>query len=196
MNFFVTGIGHSGTMWLAHVLGCAHEDPDPRPKNIPHPWSPFPVERFWAGGPDYGEVNGMLRYHLSAQHPGRERLIPRRAWLRRDPRAIIASWMNDELERPEWELACVCHEVLWHYHNLEGWAAADGSVRVVDLEALSADLEAVREFAAWLGHRGSIGPEALRPYRPTPEHRKRFQWGPQEERILQTVAARVGRAGV
>lgn len=192
MNFFVTAIGHSGTMWLAHVLGCEHEAPDPRPKHLPHPWTPFPVERFWRGGPDYGEVNGMLRYHLSGQYPGRERLIPRRAWLRRDARAIIASWMNDDLDREEWELASVCHEVLWHYHNLERWAAADPGARVVDLETLSTDLDALREFAAWLGHRGQIEAEAMRPYRPTPEHRKRFRWGEREERILRTVGERVG----
>lgn len=196
MNFFVAAIGHSGTRWLSHLLGCEHEAPDPRSKVLPHPWTPFPVERFWQGGPDYGEVNGMLRYHLSAQHAGRERLIPRRAWLRRDPRAIIASWMNDGLGRDGDELASVCHEVLWHYHNLTGWAAADPAVRIVDLETLSTDLEALREFCAWLGVTIQPGPQALRPVYPTPAERKTFQWGEREQRILKVVASRVGLRGL
>lgn len=192
MNFFVVAIGHSGTMWLSRVLGCQHEEPDPRDKTIPHPWTPFPLERFWAGGSNYGEVNGMLRYHLSAQHPGRERLIPRRAFLRRDPQRIIASWMNDELGRGPDELASVCWEVLWHYQNLTGWASADPAVRVVDLETLSSDPQALRGFSAWLGREVEIGPETLLPHRPTPPERRRFQWGVRELATLRTIAKRIG----
>lgn len=192
MNFFVAAIGHSGTMWLARVLGCPHEEPDPRDKVIPHPWTPFPVERFWQGGPGYGEVNGMLRYHLSAQHAGCERLIPRRAWLRRNPRAIIESWMNDELSRGPDELASVCFEVLWHWKNLTSWAAADPGVRVVDLETITSDAEALGDFAAWLGREIEIGPETMRPHRPTPPERRRFRWGEREEAVLRTVGERVG----
>jgi hypothetical protein len=196
MNFFITGIGHSGTMWLARVLGCPHESPDPRNKAIWHPWTPFPVERFWAAGADYGEVNGMLRYHLSAQHPGRERLIPRRAWLRRDPRAIIASWMDDELVRGPDELAAVCGEVLWHYRNLTAWAAADPGARVIDLETLSTDPAALGELASWLGREIEVGPDTMRPHRPTPPDRRRFTWGEAETATLRTVARRLGMSEI
>lgn len=192
MNFFVVAIGHSGTRWLSNLLASAHEENDTRNKAVWQPWTPFPVERFWAAGENYGEVNGMLRYHLSAQHSGRERLIPRRAWLRRNPRDIVASWMNDELHRGPNELASVCYEVLWHFRNLRGWAANDSGVRVVDLEVISADAAALGEFASWLGREIEVTPQMLRPHGQTPPARRRFQWGEQETATLRTVAERVG----
>lgn len=192
MRFFVTCIGHSGSRWLANLLGCEHETPDARDKVLWQPWTPFPVERFWGRDEDYGEVNGMLRYHLSGQYAGRERLVPRRAWLRRDPRAIIASWMDDELGRGPDELASVCYEVLWHWRNLSEWARNDEGARVVDLERISTDAEALREFADWLGREITVDAEAMRPHGATPEVRKRFRWDERAKKTMKTVAERVG----
>lgn len=192
MNFFVTGIGHSGTMWLAKVLGCPHETPDARCKVTPHAWSPFPVERFWAGGQDYGEVNGMLRYHLSAQFRGMERLIPRRAWLRRNPKAIIRSWMNDSVKRKPWELPFVCFEVLWHYRNLSEWVAIDKDAKVFDLETISTNPLRLAEACEWLGRPKIVKTADLVPVRPTPKENQWFEWGKDELEVFRTIAARVG----
>ncbi len=195
MNFFVVAIGHSGSRWLAHVLGCAHEEADSRDKSIPHPWTPFPVERFWTAGNGYGEVNGMLRFHLSGQYPGRERLIPRRAWLRRNPRAVVTSWMNDELDRDPLELSAICWEVMWHYKNLSEWAAADSEARVIDLETLSTNIEALREFLSWLEVKRTITEDSLRPIGVTPKSRTRFTWGAKEEDVLRRTMQRLRFSG-
>jgi len=194
MNFFVTGIGHSGTMWLAKVLDCPHESPDPRSVVIPHPYTPFPVERFWKGGDGYGEVNGMLRYHLSAQYPGKERLIPRRAFIRRDPKKIIASWMNDELQRKPWELASVCFEVLWHFKNLSEWAENDPGAVVFDLDAIGSHPARLAEVLQWAGKPRKVMPDDLKPVRPTPDRLKWFEWGTAEMETFDLVSKRVGLA--
>lgn len=196
--FFVVCIGRSGSMWLSRLLdtadgwSVAHEEKDPRNKVVPQPWTPFPVERF---APCYGEVNGMLRYHLSAQCLGREMEIPRRVYLRRDPLDIVASWMTTG-HRAESELSATCHEVLWHSVNLAGWAALSQS-RVVEAEDLWASREATQMLAEWLmPSSGIVVLEEMMSRANGGDRRAReaWSWTPERLSVARCAAERVGYA--
>lgn len=160
MLFFVATVGRSGSHWLCHLLGqspthrVVHEKADPHFGSAVIPgWSPFPLARFLENGPDYGEVHGFLRYYLSPEFAGLERSIPRRAVLERNTRAVIRSWMRNGGSlgpRPDDEFAAVCFEVLNQQRLLHQWAKSDPGARLVCLETLTTDLDALRAFCDWL----------------------------------------------
>lgn len=194
--YFIAAIGRSGTCWLARLLDgaaghtCAHEEGDTRSKTIPQPWTPFPLDR-WMGRESYGEVNGMLRYHLSGQHLGREMEIEKRLYLRRAPLDIIASWMTQG-SRPEEDLSATAAEVLWHARNLEVWAWVSGSP-VMDVETLWADRARVQGLVDWLGLDLQVTPEMMRPANGG-DRARREAWIWTEARLatVRRAAARVG----
>lgn len=181
-------------MWLRNILNsargheCQHEAVDFRSKTIPQPWTPFPVGR-WHGKEHYGEVNGMLRYHLSGQCLGREMEIPGRYYLRRNPLDIIASWMAQE-PRSDEELSATCHEVLWHQANLTAWAAL-ANASVVDIEGLWSSREALQALVDDLGLDIRITGEHME--KRNHSHR-RYTWNPRSLRIAQKAADRMGAA--
>lgn len=197
-HYFVACIGRSGSKWLSGLLDraegheCAHEAGDTRSKVVPQPWTPFPVER-WQGKDSYGEVNGMLRYHLSSQCLGREMEIARRVYLRRNPLDIIASWITQG-RRDESELSATCHEVLWHAGNLAGWAEASGSL-TADVEDLWASQEETQALADWLlgEERLHVTAEMMRPANSGNRlAREAWVWTPWRMEIARRAAGRVG----
>lgn len=196
--YFVVCIGRSGSKWLSGLLDqaeghtCAHEEGDPRDKVTPQPWTPFPIRR-WLGRDSYGEVNGMLRYHLSAQALGAEMEIPQRVYLRRDPLDIIASWMTQG-RRDESELSATCHEVMWHASNLRAWALASQS-RIVDVEGLWDSREATQELVDWLLPGGGleVTSEMMRATNAGNRRaRNAWAWTPDRRAVASRAAARVG----
>lgn len=196
-KYFVVCIGRSGSTWLSNLLGCSHETGDVRSKVIPQPWTPFPLQR-WTGADDYGEVNGMLRYHLSAQYLGDEMKIPKRVYLRRRPLDIIASWMlsgrSPRSNRQQNDLSATAQEVLWHANNLEKWCAASSS-RQVDVETLWASVTETQNLVDHLLGTGKlqVTKEMMRPRNQTPSSVKAtWQWTPEELATVQRAAARVG----
>lgn len=197
-HYFVVCIGRSGSLWLSRLLDraeghhCAHEEGDPRDKVVPQPWSPFPIYR-WHGKDSYGEVNGMLRYHLSPQCLGREMEIARRVYLRRSPLDIVASWMTQG-RRHESELSATCHEVLWHAANLARWAEVSHS-RVVDVEDLWASREATQALVDWLlpGDRLPVTEAMMRPANAGDRRaREAWTWTPERLAVVRRATARVG----
>lgn len=199
MNYFITGLGRSGTTWLAGILDspkswtCAHEEVDERSKVIPHPFSPFPLGRFEEAGRNYGECHGMLRYHLSADCIGPEMRVPRRVYLRRDPLDLVASWMH--ATRAPYELSATCFEIFWHAANLDKWARRSGS-KVLDVEQLWASSEQVTSLAKWLGVPVTVTREMMPPVNATPEADRKFEWTPHHLEVARRVASRVGFGAV
>lgn len=207
MLFFVATIGRSGSNWLHRLLSrseshaVAHEDADPRFGTwAPLGWSPFPLDRFLTRGPNYGEVHGFLRYHLSSQYRGLERSIPRRAVLERDPRAVIRSWMRNADAvvgpRDESELAAVCFEVLSQQMALREWARSDSGARIVRLEELTSDLACLNEFLAWL-EVDVVATESDQAHRenPTPAEKCPWDWSPRAEETFRRIQSRL-EAGI
>ena len=195
VEYFIVAIGRSGTYWLSKLLGlaeehiCAHEGGDLRSKVIPQPWTPFPLER-WVGKESYGEVSGMLRYHLSGQRLGSEMEINKRAYLRRDPLDIIASWMNQG-NRNEEELSATASEVLWHAANLESWAALSGSP-VIDVETLWGSTERTQSLVDWLGIDLKVTDEMMLPTNTFARHRERWAWTGSRLDTARNSATRMG----
>lgn len=196
-HFFVVCIGRSGSKWLSNILGCPHENKDHRSKVIPQPWTPFPLHR-WRESPDYGEVNGMLRYHLSAQHLGDEMMIGKRVYLCREPLDIIASWMRlggvPNSRRTHADLSATAQEVLWHSANLDGWAKASLSLKIrsEDLWCSVTDTQDLVDHLLGPG-KVKVTEEMLIPQNITPRLLKEG-WGWTQERLetVQRAADRVG----
>ena len=194
--YFIAAIGRSGTYWLANLLNqasghkCGHEEGDTRSKTIPQPWTPFPIQR-WEGKESYGEVNGMLRYHLSGQCLGREMEIEKRVYLRRAPLDIIASWMTQG-SRPEDDLSSTAAEVLWHAKNLQEWAILSGS-KVIDVEKLWKEKARVQDLIDWINLDLLVTDEMTLP--PNGGNRaNRDAWNWTEERLdtVRRAALRMG----
>lgn len=203
MLFFVATIGRSGSNWLHRLISrseshaVAHEDADPRFGTwAPLGWSPFPLDRFFVRGPNYGEVHGFLRYHLSPQYRGLEGAIPRRAVLERDPRAVIRSWMRNADAaigpRIPGELAAVCFEVLSQKNALREWAQADAGARIVRLEDLTTDLAHLNEFLGWLGvDVVATAADQVQRENATPAEKCPWEWTPEAEEIFRSIQSRL-----
>lgn len=195
-KYFIVAIGRSGTLWLSDILAqaagheCHHEEMDPRSKVIPQPWSPFPLDR-WRERESYGEVNGMLRYHLSAQFLGLEMEIEKRIYLRRDPQDIIASWMTQG-SRHESELSATCHEVLWHAANLAAWADVSHS-HVIEVESVWGNKERLQSLVNLLGLDLQVTDSMLVPCNTgNARARQSWVWTPDRLGIASMAAERVG----
>lgn len=196
-QFFVVCIGRSGSTWLSTLLGCPHESGDTRSKVIPQPWTPFPLER-WGDNPDYGEVNGMLRYHLSSQHVGQEVQIKKRVYLSRDPLDIIRSWMYSSTlyksMRQEDDLSATAQEVLWHANNLSGWAKSSKSLEI-RVEDLWGSVDKTQLLVDYLLGEGflEVTDDMMKPKNQNPSHHNlRWEWTPERLQVVQRAANRVG----
>jgi hypothetical protein len=128
-TFLITGIGRSGTRFLATVLGRSHE------YRVTHEWKVravysdrmlkrFPLLRFYlaryplpAHRRGYGEVNSILRHHLGIEVPGPEQWLERRAIIVRDPREAITSAMNRQ-GRTDADFARYCETIVRSFARL------------------------------------------------------------------------------
>jgi len=165
-TFFITGLGRSGTTFLAAALGHArdyrvvHEWKIPRTPFRDGRLSRFPLWRFrlmrqplGAWRPGYGEVNSHLRRTLNPTGVGDEAQIERRGVILRDPRDVIASGMNRR-GRTEADFARLCdakardfarllqlldHPVL-HYERFE-------------FRRFTTDADEILRIASWAGLR-------------------------------------------
>ena len=106
-TFFITGLGRSGTAFLASALDrsdryrVVHEWKIPRTPFRDGRLSRFPLWRFYLARhplgslrPGYGEVNSHLRRTIRPGEVGHEARIEKRGIILRDPRDIVASGMN------------------------------------------------------------------------------------------------------
>jgi hypothetical protein len=166
-TFFITGMGRSGTAYLASVLGTApshrvvHEWKIPRTRFRDGRLTRFPLWRFYLARhplgrwrPGYGEVNSHLRRTLDPLTAGPEARVERRGVIVRDPRDIIPSVMNRS-GRTEADFETVCETVL-------GWC--DHIQRLVEhpvlhyerfeFERMTRDPAYVEQIAAWAGIEG------------------------------------------
>lgn len=197
MNFFIATVGRSGSVWLSQTLNkspshrVCHEEADESPQSHIRAFAPFPIHRF--SEPNYGEVHGYLRYHLSPLVRGAERLVPRRGILTRETRKVVTSWMNRDNRKPEIdELAAVIFEVLTQQRILAEWAASDPEARVFRLEDLSSSLTALKNLFDWLDLDYTPVPQDLTPQNQNDNgHRKIwFRWDDDAEALLQQLASR------
>jgi len=192
--FWITGIGRSGTLWLAETLNQAdgwtvkHEKAEPKALRRSTAWRPFPVERFRRGGEQYGECHGVLRYSLTPHFAGREREIPKRAILLRDPQAIIASWMNRS-QHEQHDLSWIIKTVLVEIGHLLDYAATDPNCRIVSLGELLS-VSSLQKFADWLGIEIRITADMLRPKNATAAADKWFRWNRQSRHLYDRLAER------
>lgn len=201
MTFFLAALGRSGTNWIVSVLSRAenttvmHEAADPRSMgpaaDRDYPWSPFPVERFVGHPGHYGECHGYLRHHLTAGYAGPERVIPRRGWLRRDPRDVIASWI-DNGDVPPAIHPVIMDRVLRAHVRLRDWSASDPGAAVFDMERLTRSTGALQEFVDWLGLSLVVTDEMREPKNRTRFDRRRFHWTPETDEIYQRLATSHG----
>ncbi len=163
-TFFITGLGRSGTTFLASALNRSRE------YHVVHEWKiprtpfrdgrlqHFPLWRFYlarhplgAHRLGYGEVNSHLRRTLGLQDAGREALIEKRGVILRDPRDIIASAMN-RLGRTEADFAWLCDERLRDFATLQQLLAHPTlHYERFEFERLTTDPSYVRQIAEWAG---------------------------------------------
>lgn len=168
-----------------------HEDADTRDPMYIHPHSQFPIKRF--AKPNYGEVHGFLRYQLSAGCPGPERLVPRRALLRREAKSVIRSWMNRDNRQPD-ELSAVIFEVTTQQRLLDAWAESDPDVRVFRFETLTTDLDALREMCSWLEIDLVPTEEQMRTIRnPNDPSQHVFDWDDESSGLYERIVTRQKR---
>lgn len=129
-TFFITGLGRSGTAFLASALGHArdyrvvHEWKIPRTPFRDGRLQHFPLWRFRMMRqplgelrPGYGEVNSHLRRTLSTTEAGKAALIERRGVILRDPRDVIASAMNRG-RRTEADFESLCDTIVRDFARL------------------------------------------------------------------------------
>lgn len=105
-TFFITGLGRSGTMFLATILNRSTSYRVVHEWQLPPVWRDgrlkrFPILRFMLARTPlgkfrkgYGEVNSHLRRTVDISGVGCEAFIEKRGVILRDPRDVVASVMN------------------------------------------------------------------------------------------------------
>lgn len=189
MNFWICGIGRSGTKWLSSVLGhgdhaVRHEPADQWGNRVPWYYTPFPTDRFRQRR--YGECHGLLIRHLSPLVAGNERTIPRRAILLRNTQDVVRSWMNRR-GHVDHDLAWVTRVVVSGQRQLLEYAVTDPECRVLHLEQL-VDVGVLQELVDWLGIRLEITVAHLQPINTT--RNRKFEWTQDRYEIFQHVQRR------
>lgn len=163
-TFFITGLGRSGTAFLADALGrtsqyrVVHEWKVPRTPFRDGRLSRFPLWRFYLSRhpfsrlrPGYGEVNSHLRRTLHPTREGPEAYVERRGVILREPRDVIASAMNRS-GRTEGDFGPLCDHILRDLAHL--YRLLDHPTLHYErfsFERFTNDPEGVREIAAWSG---------------------------------------------
>lgn len=162
-TFFITGLGRSGTRFLATVLG------ESRQYRVTHEWKllplyhdaklkHFPVERFFLARhplaslrPGYGEVNSVLRRTIGVDEPGPERWVERRAIIFRDPREVITSAMNRN-SRTEQLFPTVCENILKSFAKLRAIRRRSPlEYRIFRFDEFTRSLDALQAVIDWAG---------------------------------------------
>lgn len=161
-TFFITGLGRSGTKFLATVLGRS------RQYKVVHEWhnlfyrdqtlNRFPFWRFYLARKPfgklrngYGEVNSYLRHTLRANAIGREACIEKRAIIFRDPKDVAISAMNRRANEGV-PFETVVQRILTSYANL--LALKNGALLKYDtflFHRFTTDLEYLRQLINWTG---------------------------------------------
>lgn len=189
MNFWICGIGRSGTKWLSTVLGqgdhtVRHEGADWWGNQMPWYYAPFPMARFERR--NYGECHGLLIRHLSPLAVGAERRILRRAILLRNDQDVVRSWM-DRRGHVDHDLSWVTRTVVSGQRQLIEYAKSDPGCRVLHLERL-ADVSVLQELVDWIGIELRITSQHLRPINATRD--RRFEWTRERYETFKHVAAK------
>lgn len=163
-TFFITGLGRSGTAFLAEMLGqseghrVVHEWKIPRTPLRDGRLQRFPLWRFLlARYPfpsvrrGYGEVNSHLRRTLSPAGDGAEALIERRGIILREPRDVVASGMNRS-GRTEADFEALCEDVLGDFARLQALLRHPTlHYETFEFERFTRDPAYVLEIAEWAG---------------------------------------------
>lgn len=185
MSFLIASQGRSGTKWLATVLGCAHEEPDPH--GIQHPlWNEdFPIHRWRNGGPHYGECSGHLMRYLRPGYPGEEQEIDHKFCLFRDHRDIIRSWMNRD-GHTEHDLPWIIKQVLENERFLQALVQRNRFIPL-QLEELNIP-ENLRKLLDLLGMPRAVDHRDVRPVNKTIQ--PRWDWYPAAEEVYNHIAAK------
>ncbi len=160
-TFFITGLGRSGTKFLATMLGRSkshiviHEQPNEGRISQHLRW--FPIQRFLSNrlvlnrDRGYGEVNSHLRYALHPQKSGLEVLIERRGIVFRDPRDVITSVMNRR-GRTIGDFDSICMRVLDYYNLLLGLRLNPSlKYETFFFSEITSDRRALEKVANWAG---------------------------------------------
>ncbi len=208
-TFFITGLGRSGTAFLAAALDrspayhVVHEWKVPRTPFRDGRLQHFPLWRFVLarqpfGGlrPGYGEVNSHLRRTLRADEAGREARIEKRGVILRDPRDIVASGMNRN-GRTEADFPALCeakvedfarllplldHPTL-HYERFE-------------FRRFTTEPEYVQKIAEWAGIGDLEVSEAVVAKKVNTSAGTSFprwrHWSPEQSRTFAAIADRYG----
>lgn len=163
-TFFITGLGRSGTSFLAKLMGRS------KSYNVVHEWHlpilgfedsrlrNFPIHRF-AGArcpfgnlrKGYGEVNSYLRFSLDYRKEGLERLVPIKGIIFRDPRDVISSTMNRSGMVPN-DFSKVCDRVMRMYWNLQAIVhIGTGNYKVIEFDRLVGDVQYALDVLAAFG---------------------------------------------
>lgn len=163
-TFFITGLGRSGTAFLASVLNrssqyhVVHEWKVPRTPFRDGRLQKFPLWRFYLarhpfGGvrPGYGEVNSHLRRTLDAGSAGREVLVEKRGVILRDPRDIVASGMNRN-GRTEADFPSLCEDKVSEFARLlELLDHPTLHYEPFEFRRFTAEPDYIRQIAEWAG---------------------------------------------
>lgn len=167
-TFFITGLGRSGTAFLASVLNrsekykVVHEywKEDWWRKNI----RTFPVHRFMSNKTKvldaftrrkhiigYGEVNSHLRHTIDPYKAGFEAMIGKRALIIRNPKDLISSAMNRHNRTIE-DFEDVCNRVLKEYARIITFKNHPSlRYEVFDFEKATSDLKYLQGIVEWAG---------------------------------------------
>lgn len=163
-TFFITGLGRSGTRFLATTLQRS------RQYHVMHEWKlkgtrfrdkyldQFPLYRFWlarypfpSARKGYGEVNSHLRHVLMPNQIGQEARIPLRAIIERDPRDSIASAMNRPNQTMN-DFNKVCDSVIRDYVRLQQILECSKLHYVrFSFEQMTQSLEYLQQIIDWTG---------------------------------------------
>lgn len=173
-TFFLTGLGRSGTAFLAAALGqssshrVVHEWKIPRTPLRDGRLTRFPLWRFYvmrhplaSVRMGYGEVNSHLRRTLSPTKAGREALVERRGVILRDPRDVIASGMNRS-GRTDADFAWLSERILRDFALLNALLVHPSLTYArFDFQRFTTSADEIHRIADWAGLEGVDVPEQI-----------------------------------
>lgn len=159
-TFFITGLGRSGTAFLASVLDRSrryhvrHERYKEGRYRRKH--KTFPIQRFikhqipflnrFHG---YGEVNSHLRHTIDPYKVGFEAMIEKRAIIVRNPRDLISSAMNRHNRTIE-DFEDVCNRVLKEYARITTFKDHPSlRYEVFDFEMATSNIDCLQNIVEW-----------------------------------------------
>lgn len=198
MDFWITGNGRSGTVWLSNLIDssrshkCRHELADRHKSWSFQYWSPFPIERWQDKSlrkpkTYYGECHGHIRHYLAPGHIGSERQVNRRAVLLRSPRDLIVSHMNRH-NKSMYDLPWVMKSVFDIQRHLITYAMWDRGTRVIWMEDITKNLKRLQGLLNWLKVDLQVNTKSLTPKNQTKE--RWFTWNDETEEYYSIIGNR------